>query len=248
MPHTGDSETGWICADLNDAGCVWPKTEIAISLGPLDAFADWLERYPESTLQRAIALSSMSAISKQDSNEAGERALAQRLCEAETRIQRIGASRAIACTLFRPTLIYGAGRDRSLTPIARFAQRWRMLPIPLGADGLRQPVHAADLAQACLAVLENPLTYGKTYALGGGERLRFDHMLLRLREAVPGYVQPLPVPLGVLRLLASCWRGSKLNASTLKRLRDPLVADNTDAARDFGYAPDTFRPRDVLAA
>ena len=51
--------------------------------------------------------------------------------------------RNVAGTIFRPTLIYGTGRDRSLAPIARFARRWRVLPLPVGARGLRQPVHAA---------------------------------------------------------------------------------------------------------
>ena len=67
----------------------------------------------------------------------------------------VAAERGIACTVFRPTLIYGAGTDRSLAPIARFARRWRVLPVPLGANGLRQPVHARDLAAACVAVLAN---------------------------------------------------------------------------------------------
>jgi nucleoside-diphosphate-sugar epimerase len=241
-----NGEVCWIHGDLRDEGMIWPQTETVISLGPLDAFAAWLECQPVSALRRVIALSSMSAESKRDSIDPQERALAERLRRAETTVIRVAGARAISWTLFRPTLIYGAGSDRSLAPIARFARRWRVLPIPLGASGLRQPVHTADLAAACAAALANPATFGKTYALGGGERLRFDTMLLRLCRAVPGWVLPLPLPHIALRLAARCWRASPVDAGVLARLREPLIADNADAARDFGYAPAVFCPRDVL--
>ena len=243
-PRAG--EAGWISGDLNDQGMTWPQADTGISLGPLDAFAVWLQRYPATTLGRVIALSSMSVESKRESIDPHERALAERLRVAETAVMGIAAERGIPCTLFRPTLIYGAGTDRSLAPIARFARRWRLLPVPIGASGLRQPVHARDLANACAAALGNPATFGKTYALGGGERLRFDAMLMRLRDAVPGFVLPLPLPLIALRLAANWRQGATFSASGVARLRESLLADNGNAARDFGYAPVAFIARDVL--
>ena len=239
---------GWIAGDLNDQSIAWPQAEIAISVGPLDAFAAWLQRYPATTLRRVIALSSMSAESKRESADPHERALAECLRVAESLVMRIAVQREIACTVFRPTLIYGAGTDRSLAPIARFARRWRILPVPLGARGLRQPVHAQDLAGACAAVMSNSATFGKIYALGGGERLCFNAMLMRLRDAVPGFVVPLPLPLIALRLAARWQHGSLFSASAVARLRESLIADNADAAGDFGYAPVVFIARDVLSS
>jgi nucleoside-diphosphate-sugar epimerase len=238
---------GWISADLNDRGVTWPAADIIISLGPLDAFAAWLRRYPATTLRRVIALSSMSAESKHESIDPHERALANRLRAAESLLFGTATERGIACTVFRPTLIYGAGRDHSLAPIARFARRWRLLPVPFGASGLRQPVHARDLAGACAAALANSATFGNIYALGGGERLRFDTLLLRLRAALPGPVLALPVPMIALRLAARGRQGS-FNANSVARLRQPLIADHSDAVRDFGYAPAAFVASDVLPA
>jgi nucleoside-diphosphate-sugar epimerase len=216
-----------------------------MSLGPLDAFVAWLARYPETRLRRIVALSSMSAESKRSSPDPAERALAERLGAAEERLHRLAATRGIACTVFRPTLIYGGGGDRSLAPIARFLRRYRILPLPLGAHGLRQPVHAADLAAACLRVLDVPCTYGKTYPLGGGERLPFDALLRRLRAVTPGFVLLLPLPIPVLAGLARCLRGAP-TAAAFARLRQPLIADNEAATRDFGYAPRPFQAEAVL--
>jgi nucleoside-diphosphate-sugar epimerase len=240
-------QAGWICGDLNDGDMAWPVADVVVSLGPLDAFAAWLQRYPAISLRRVIALSSLSAESKRESIDPSERALAKRLRTAESWVMGMAAERGFACTVFRPTLIYGAGSDRSLAPIARFARRWRILPVPFGASGLRQPVHARDLAAACAAALEKTDTYGKIYALGGGERLRFDTLLLRLRASVPGLVLPVPVPMMALRLAAHLRRGL-FSKTALARLRQPLIADHDDAVRDFGYAPAAFIASDVLPA
>jgi len=238
LPVSRDPRAGWLTGNLFDAERDWPGADIVISLGPLDAFAGWLERQPHAP-RRVIALSSMSAESKALSSDAGERELAERLRSAEAKVLDYCARHGSACTIFRPTLIYGAGIDRSLAPIARFARRWHLLPIPLGANGMRQPVHAADLASACAAVVDLPATHAKTYELGCGERLTFAALLQRLRSAQPGFVLPVPVPLAALRL-------GRISPAVLARLRDPLIADNAAARRDFGYAPHAFIAADVL--
>jgi nucleoside-diphosphate-sugar epimerase len=241
IPVSRQPRAGWFCGDLRDSAAAWPNVDMAISLGPLDAFAAWLKHRTDPSLHRVIAFSSMSAESKHDSDDAKERAIAQRLIDSEETLRVLSAERGIALTIFRPTLIYGAGVDRSLAPIAQFMRRWRIAPIPVGAIGLRQPVHAADLAAACVAALENSATFGNTYALGGGERLLFRSMLMRMRAE--NSALPLPIPLAVLGVLA---RSGSVSGATVRRLRVPLIADNTAAARDFGYAPRPFIASDVL--
>jgi nucleoside-diphosphate-sugar epimerase len=239
----------WISGDLFRAVALPAAAfDVAISLGPLDAFAAWFERDAPSGLRRIIALSSMSAESKRVSSDPAERSLAERLLAAEARLARAAAARNIEWTVFRPTLIYGAGGDRSLAPIARFARRWRVMPLPLGARGLRQPVHAADIADAVLAAVDCTAAHGKVYPLGGGERLRFNQLLWRVRAALPGFVLPLPVPRLLLRALRARTKTAAISGPSLRRLRDPLVADNSEATRDFGYAPRAFVAADVLAS
>lgn len=235
----------WLRGDLCGDMPALPSINAVLSLGPLDAFAAWFARAAPAGARRVIALSSMSAESKRESVDAAERELSMRLRAAENELLRIARERDIGCTILRPTLIYGTGRDRSLAPIARLAKRFRVLPIPLGANGLRQPVHAADLAAACLAALDNAKTMGKVYSLGGGERLRFDELLGRIAVGPPRLALPLPVPLTLVRLVAHFVRG-RIGAGALARLTEPLIADNDPATCDFGYAPRAFRAQDVL--
>jgi len=249
-PRPAAADIVWMTGDLFSEVPVFGGVDIIVSLGPLDAFSRWFERAPVVGVRRVIALSSMSADSKRDSPDPAERALAAQLVAAEQRVARAAAEHAIDWTLFRPTLIYGDGRDSSLAPIVRFARRTRLLPVPIGAAGLRQPVHAADIAMAIVAAVDRPATFARTYPLGGGERLRFDRMLLRLRLAVPGFVLPLPVPLFLLRALRRFSAGGAIAGvgdAALRRLREPLIADNSSAERDFGYAPRTFDARALRA-
>ena len=249
-PAADDGGVEWLHGDLFGAMPPLPAVDVVYSLGPLDAFADWFVRafaarvgVPERAAPlRVIALSSMSAESKQASIDAAERELAARLAAAEQRLFACAREHAIDCTIFRPTLIYGGGRDASIAPLARFAQRWHVLPIPRGASGLRQPVHAADLAAACLAARDVRATFGNTYALGGGERLRFDAMFARIAHASRAVA--LPIPLALARAGARLARG-RIGDGALARMTTDLVADNAPAARDFSYAPRVFAATDV---
>jgi nucleoside-diphosphate-sugar epimerase len=246
IPVSRTPRDGWIRGDLGGADVHWPQANAAISLGPLDAFAGWLERHPELPLRRVIALSSMSAASKQASVVPHERELSARLRASETVLTRCAGERGIALTIFRPTLIYGDGTDRSLAPIARFVRRWHLLPLPLGATGLRQPVHADDLAIAAAAAFDQPATFGKTYEMGGGERLTFVALLRRLREATPAWSILVPIPLAALRTMALVEPRNAPTRGAIARLKTDLVADIAPARLDFGYTPRSFVATDVL--
>jgi nucleoside-diphosphate-sugar epimerase len=233
----------WLRGHLPGGTPPLPPLDAIFSLGPLDACARWYADSPVACA-RIVALGSMSAESKRDSADAGERALAARLREAEMRLMDAAGARGAACTLLRPTLVYGAGVDRSLAPIARFALRWRVFPLLPGARGLRQPVHAEDLALGCLAACDRAPASGRTYALGGGERLSLSAMLERVRASLGTPTLPLPVPLALARALIGSARraGLPLSGTMIDRAAVDLVADHAPAVADLGWTPRAFAP------
>jgi nucleoside-diphosphate-sugar epimerase len=230
----GAERLQWRVGDLDHSMPDLPAIDLVVSCGPLDAFARWFAHTP-ACIGRVVAFGSMSIESKQGSPDAAERALVARLHEAERSTMATAQARACAWTMLRPTLIYGAAVDRSLTPLARFARRWRLFPRIPAAHGLRQPVHADDLAGACVAVAATPRSAGRVYALGGGERLAFAAMLERVHASLPFRAVPLPLPLTLLQPFAR-------SVPALERLRRDLVADDSAAMADFGWAPRAFRP------
>lgn len=235
----------WLRGDLARCDGLPAAVDAIFSCGPLDHFAAW---YAQSTLAapRVLAFGSTSVAVKGDSADPHERDLAQRLREGERRVHEAAAVRAAAATLLRPTLVYGAGRDHTVSRLAALARRLGWLPVPRDADGLRQPVHVDDLAVAAVAACDAPATFGNGYDLPGGETLAWREMVARTLASLdpPPRLVPVPAPLFALvvrgaRLLG---RGEGFGDAALARLREDLVFDATPARRDFGYAPRAFHP------
>jgi nucleoside-diphosphate-sugar epimerase len=168
--------------------------------------------------------------------------------QTAVRVPRVVAQGVGAhATLLRPTLVYGAGRDASLTQIAALARRLGRFPLPRGATGgLRMPVHVEDLAEAALAVIEAPATFDKAYALPGGETLSYREMVARTLAAMspPARLLELPPPLFALAVRAAQGVGiaRSLTATAVARMAQDLVFDVAPAQVDFGYAPRGFSP------
>lgn len=236
----------WLEGDLGHAEGIPGRVDAIFSCGPLDAFAVW---YRQSTIEcdRVIAFGSTSVDTKRGSADAAERDVARRLREGEAGLFEAASSRGAAATMLRPTLVYGAGRDATLTRIAQLASRWGRFPLPRNADGLRQPVHVDDLAAAAFACVGSVAAHGQAYALPGGETLTYRDMVARVLASLqpaPKLIE-LPSPLFSLSLFAAqlAGRATGLGEAAVRRMRSDLVFDLSPAQRDFGYSPRPFRPR-----
>ncbi len=213
-----------------------------VSFAPLDALATWLQQFEQAPALRLVATSSMSVLTKRTSEDVAERALVARLKAGEESViaqcQRLG----IAWTLLRPTLIYGAGMDKSLTPIARRAMRIGIFPIPM-AQGLRQPVHADDIALAVMQALQTPAASKQILQIGGGERLPYQIMFERVRRSLSQWTLPLWLPHVLL-----CWLPVLLPRARgpVSRLQQDLIADNGPLLRLLGVQPRPFHPQPLM--
>lgn len=237
-PRAPEAGVTWLSGSLpGDVPAVTGVSAI-VSFAPLLALAEWLAQAELPLAPRVVATSSMSAESKLASEVSAERAISQQLRAGEAALAAACARRGCAWTVLRPTLIYGAGLDKSLTPIARRAMRTRLFPLPAGR-GLRQPVHADDIAQAVLAALDTPAAAGRVLPLGGGERLPAREMFARVRRSLPTCTVPLPLPGWLLR--AARHRVPRLRGP-LSRLETDLIADNAELTRLLGIAPRPFNP------
>jgi nucleoside-diphosphate-sugar epimerase len=236
----------WLSGSLQAMPELPPTIDAVLSLGPLDAFADWFDGSRLRSV-RVIALGSSGVISKADSPDGQERALAVCLAHAEARLRQAAIERDSALTLLRPTLIYGHGQDRSLTPLIALARRWCFLPLPSGDGGLRQPVHAQDVAQAVLDCLDQPRTCGGTYDLPGGETLPMKVLIRRALDRYAPNTRLFSCPDWTLALaikvvssaptLSPGWRSA---AGFLARWHQDQLFDAGPAQRAFGYRPGPF--------
>ncbi len=242
VPHWATDRAGhWRLFDLwrsHDA----PTCARLISAGPLDACIDWLSRSGPGALQRIVALSSMSALHKRASASAKERDIAQRLLTSEQRLSEFATKHGIACTILRPTLIWGAGMDHSLTPFARNALRRGFAIVPSGAIGLRQPVHADDLAALCIALTQRNDPLPGVFEAGGGERLPLRDMLARTARSVDARAIRVPAPGVMLASVARIAGWFGVDAAALSRARQDQCTVDDAVWRNCGIAPRPFVP------
>jgi nucleoside-diphosphate-sugar epimerase len=235
----------WLRGELFAGADLDLRAEWVFSCGPLDGFTAWFAR---SSLRpaRIVAFSSTSAASKQDSSDPAERALAARLCASETQLLQLAQARGAHLTVLRPTLVYGAGLDRNLSRIVQVAARWRLFVLPRGATGLRQPVHADDLAAAALAAAAGAAPPRTRYDLPGGETLPYREMVQRVLATLDPPARLLELPAwtvrGGLRLTQLFGRIDGAGSAMLARLRSDLVFDAASARAELGYAPRAFQP------
>lgn len=219
-----------------------------LSAGPLDGLVAWLGRENPRGLRRIVALSSTSVHTKQDSADPQERALAARLRDAEALLIAWSASRAVRWTILRPTLIYDDAFGGALGRFVAIARRIGAVALPRDARGLRQPVHAGDVAAAMRAALVRDAASDRVFDLPGGETLDYRSMIARtLAHAAPG-ARLLSLPPRLLAIAAPVARRlpvlSGLSAEVLSRMREDLVFDPGPAAHDLGHAPRRFPAAD----
>lgn len=245
----GATAGSWDFVDLSDKAMPLPErvAEDLIHTASLWLLPDWLEKFHARGVRRVIAFSSTSRFTKQASASPYELEVVNKLIAAEDHMAAECERLGMAWTIFRPTLIYGgAGGDRNVADIARLIRKFGCFPLFGTASGRRQPVHARDLALACMQSLAAPASYNKAYNLSGGETLTYRDMVKRVFETLGRRPRFIRIPLPVFRVAVALARlhprFAHLTPDMAMRMQADLVFDHADASRDFGYNPGPFDP------
>ena len=191
-------------ADFSEPGAFRPGGDpsapsLWLSFGPIWLLAPFLEKlaleHPErlQSLRGLIACSSSSVITKRFSANRFDRELVARLTTAEDQLLATCHHLDIPCRILRPTLIYGRVgpyADRNLTCLIRLMRRLPFFPLPADT-GLRQPIHASQLASVVFDLVHQFTTTGwdslepQRIAFGGDSELCYADMLSALQQCLP---------------------------------------------------------------
>lgn len=240
-------EACWLDGDLKDPHLAdhLPAVATVFSLSPIWLLPAALPALKARGMVRLIAFSSTSRFTKADSPDAGERSVALELAGAEKAVETWCAEHGVAWTLLRPTLIYDEGHDGNVSRIARLVRRFHVMPLSGRGEGLRQPVHAADLAAGALAAAHAPATKNRAYDLVGGETVTYRVMVDRIFEGLGKRPRSVPMPTWLFALIMRLAKPFYPGATTAMGMRmgQDLTFDSEEAVRDFGWAPRDFHPR-----
>jgi nucleoside-diphosphate-sugar epimerase len=238
-------DADWLVGDLTRPETLqFPAFTTLYCTADAILLAQVLERLVNPALKRVVVFSSTSVLTKLDSEIADERAGLGRLADAEQSIARSCERHGIAWTILRPTLIYAEGRDVNITPLSRLIRRFGFMPLVGGAKGLRQPVHAEDLAIGAIDAASAPAAANKFYSLPGGETLAYRDMIGRIFDG-------MRLPRRTINVPAPVWRAAFVVAKPLFpsanvamgiRMMKDMTFDATPAVEDFGWKPRAFHP------
>ena len=250
-PAPADSRGAvWHQFDLSDPATLSRcslRLATVISLAPIRILPRLLEPLADLGASRLIAFSSTSRFTKAESADPNERDLAAAFVRSEDALARGCQLRGIDWTILRPTLVYSPGLDRNVTEIARFILRFGFFPIVGAAIGKRQPVHAADLAAACVTVLAESKACNRAYNLSGGETLTYREMVERIFHALSRAPRIVSVPPGLLKAAVNIARVvprfRKLSPELVTRMNTDMCFDHAEASRDLGFNPRRFEFR-----
>jgi len=196
-------DPSFLPVDFSDPGSFRPGGELGspslwISFGPIWLLAPFLQqlaqKYPERLqgLRGLIACSSSSTITKRFASNRFDRELVARLIAAEDQLIDICRCLELPCRILRPTLIYGRVgpyADRNLSRLIQLMRRLPVLPLP-AHTGLRQPIHANQLAAVALSLVYKFITSGwdpqlpHRIALGGDSEVSYTAMLRCVQQSL----------------------------------------------------------------
>ena len=195
-------------------------------------------------VKRLVAISSTSRFTKVNSIDPDEQALVHQLVVAEMRVQQWAEAKSIEWVIFRPTMIYGLGTDKNVAEITRLIRRWGFFPLLGRGDGLRQPVHVEDLAQACVAAMDSPAGKNRAYDVSGAETLPYREMVKRIFVALDKRPRIVVLPRWCFRCALLGFRliprFRSWSITMVDRMACDMVFDHSDARDAFGFDPRPF--------
>lgn len=245
-PDAGAGAVQWVRADLAgpDLQSALPKAATVFALSPIWALPAALPALKAKGMRRLVAFSSTSVFTKAGSDDQGERMIARSLADGEAAVTAFCEAHKVAWTILRPTMIYAEGQDKNVTRLARMILRFGVLPLSGQGEGLRQPVHADDLAIGALKTAATPAARGRAYDLPGGETLSYRQMAERIFQALGRPSRIVSAPDWLWR--AGFWLARPLlpgaTAQMGRRMSSDLVFQAAAAEQDLDWRPRPFRP------
>jgi nucleoside-diphosphate-sugar epimerase len=243
-PHQSPT-IDWIKGDLGAPEAFrLPAVECLYCTAEIGWLADAIPKIYTPSLKRVVAFTSTSIVTKIESEIADERKLLKRLADGENRLMDVCERYGVGWTILRPTIIYAEGRDGNISRLARLIQKVGFLPLMGNGAGMRQPVHAEDLATGAIQAAESNAAVNKIYALPGGETISYREMVGRIFDGLNKPRRIVSAPPFLWRVLFSLARPlfPNANAAMGSRMAEDMVFDASPAIEDFGWSPRRFHP------
>lgn len=150
--------------------------------------------------------------------------------EAEQSLARVAAVSGMAVVIIRPPLVYGPGVKANFRALIRAVERG--VPLPFGAiDNRRSLVGLDNLIDFIVTCLEHPAAANETFLVSDGEDVSTADLVRRLARAMGRPARLIPVPSGIMLLLAEALN----KGDVAQRLLGSLQLNTSKARAVLGW-------------
>jgi NADH dehydrogenase len=200
----------------------------------VDGTRNLLEACRSAGVKRWVQISSLSANSKNNS------VYGRTKFAADEEVRRC----ALDWTILQPGTIFGSGARGLFAKIVRLTSGLPLIPVLGSGKQSMRPIHVDDAAGAALACLDQPATFGRTYALGCRDAITFNDFLRGVARAQGKRKWLFHIPLWfcfpIARVLGLLLKNPPVTVDNLVGIKQMSAPDISAAQKDFGFAPLTF--------
>lgn len=229
--------------EVQDASWHLHDRAVIISLWPIWLLGPIMPQFLGAS--QLITLSSTSLFGKAGSLDKQELELVKKISAAEEVVRVNSETFRIPYTILRPTLIYDCISDQNITFMAKIIKRFGFFMVSGEAQGLRQPIHAQDVAQAVVNSIGNKEAYNKSLNIIGGETVTYFTMIRRVAESLGRPIRIFSFPTFFLKNLLRVVRAmglTTLSPSLFDRMNQDLAYNGDESVKILKVTPRDFNP------
>nr|WP_217704624.1 SDR family oxidoreductase [Pseudoalteromonas sp. McH1-7] len=152
--------------------------------------------------------------------------------EAEVGLRKIAKDTGMDVVIIRPPLVYGKNAPGNFGALLKLAEK--NLPLPLGAVNNQRSFVAVDnLVNLIITCIEHPNAANQVFLVSDDETISTSNILIKLTLASGKKPWLIPVPVSILKLVASFF-GKK---AIVERLSNSLTVDIEHTKKTLSWKP-----------
>jgi nucleoside-diphosphate-sugar epimerase len=183
---SADNVSFAIVNTLDDIGIALSDATHVVNCGPV-SLNGIIYRYRSERIQRIVTVGSARIYT----NFAD--AAAQKLRDAQDEFEKSG----LPGVMLHPTMIYGGG-DRNISRIARYLDRFSIVPLPDCGRSLIQPIHFQDVVSCIESALFSRFALGAPIVLAGPHPMPFRVMIEMIAHGIGRKAHVISLPASLL--------------------------------------------------
>lgn len=155
--------------------------------------------------------------------------------------QRVRAEGRFAHTIVRPTLVYDETGGQEFRIFCEHLRRFPVVPFIGDGAARKRPVHSEDVVDGLVRIVGEPVAFGKTYNLSGGETVTLDELARLVLELLGERKRILHLPVPLCRALAAVlgWtmKEPPVTPYSIAGFTNDADLDPAAAIAEVGYHP-----------